>query len=81
MLLETCPALTLTYDPPAGLVGHVLAEIFGVDPKQALDDDMARLKSLFEEGKTRVGRKVVTRDEVGPRPVTREIEAMRMAGT
>jgi uncharacterized membrane protein len=77
--------IRLSYDPPAGVIGHLLAEIFGVDPKHALDEDMVRLKSLFEQGKTRVRGRQVTREEVEPRPHAgareKEAEAMRMAGT
>jgi uncharacterized membrane protein len=38
----------LTYMPPAGVVGHKVAELFGVDPRQAMQDDLARLKALLE---------------------------------
>ncbi|HEX2979013.1 MAG TPA: SRPBCC family protein [Anaerolineaceae bacterium] len=44
--------VNLWYTPPAGVVGHAIASIFGVDPKQGMDSDLARLKSLLEEGKT-----------------------------
>jgi uncharacterized membrane protein len=56
--------IQFTYNPPAGVIGHAIASLFGADPKQALDDDMARLKSLFEVGKTRVHGHRVTREEV-----------------
>jgi uncharacterized membrane protein len=46
----------LSYTPPAGAVGHSVAVLFGVDPKQSMDDDMVRLKSLLEEGRTTAGR-------------------------
>jgi uncharacterized membrane protein len=42
----------LAYDPPAGRVGHAVAALFGVDPKHAMDEDLLRLKSLLEEGRT-----------------------------
>jgi uncharacterized membrane protein len=42
----------MTYLPPAGVVGHAVAQLFGVDPRQAMNDDLIRLKSLLEEGKT-----------------------------
>lgn len=45
----------MSYNPPAGAVGHAVAALFGVDPKRAMDDDLIRLKSLLEEGKTRAG--------------------------
>ena len=43
----------LSYNPPAGALGHAVASLFGADPKRAMDEDMVRLKSLLEEGKTR----------------------------
>jgi uncharacterized membrane protein len=42
----------ISYNPPAGAIGHSVASIFGADPKRAMDEDMVRLKSLLEEGKT-----------------------------
>jgi uncharacterized membrane protein len=41
----------MTYNPPAGVVGHAVATIFGVDPASSLRDDLMRLKSLVEHGK------------------------------
>jgi len=38
----------MTYMPPAGIVGHKVAELFGVDPRQAIQDDLMRLKALLE---------------------------------
>jgi uncharacterized membrane protein len=45
----------LSYNPPAGAIGHAVASLFGTDPKHAMDEDMVRLKSLLEEGRTRAG--------------------------
>jgi uncharacterized membrane protein len=42
----------MDYTPPAGVVGHAVAQLFGVDPRQAMHEDLMRLKSLLEEGKT-----------------------------
>jgi uncharacterized membrane protein len=58
--------IQMTYKPPAGMLGHYLAELLGIDPKHALDDDLVRLKSLFEEGKTRAHGHVVLRAEMQP---------------
>jgi uncharacterized membrane protein len=44
--------LRMSYNPPAGAVGHVVASIFGADPKHALDEDLVRFQSLLERGKT-----------------------------
>ncbi len=56
--------IQMSYEPPAGLLGHLVAEVFGADPKSALDDDLSRLKSLFEHGKTRVHGTQVTRESL-----------------
>jgi uncharacterized membrane protein len=50
----------ISYSPPAGVLGHEVASLFGVDPKHAMDEDFIRLKSLLELGKTRVRGKLVT---------------------
>ncbi|MFB3917588.1 MAG: SRPBCC family protein [Terriglobales bacterium] len=42
----------ISYNPPAGVLGHAVAALFGYDPKHAMDDDLMRLKSLLESGKT-----------------------------
>jgi uncharacterized membrane protein len=41
----------MSYNPPAGVLAHALATLFGADPRQALDDDLLRLKSLLTHGK------------------------------
>lgn len=43
--------LEMSYNPPAGALGHVVARLFGADPKSELDEDMLRLKSTLETGK------------------------------
>ena len=45
--------LNLYYIPPAGALGHAVASLFGADPKKALDEDLDRLKTLLESGKTK----------------------------
>lgn len=40
----------LSYNPPAGSAGDVVASIFGVDPKSAMDDDLLRFKTRIENG-------------------------------
>lgn len=49
---STRVTVQMDYVPPAGAVGHAVAQIFGVDPRQAMHEDLIRLKSLLEEGKT-----------------------------
>ena len=41
----------LRYYPPAGVIGHVVAKAFGVDPQSELRDDLARMKTTIETGK------------------------------
>lgn len=49
---STRVTVQMTYVPPAGALGHAVAQLFGVDPRQAMNEDLIRLKSLLEEGKT-----------------------------
>ena len=44
----------LTYRPPAGVIGHSIAQLLNIDPKARLDDDLMRMKGLLETGHTRV---------------------------
>lgn len=41
----------MSYNPPAGALGHVVAKIFGADPKSVLDEDLLRMKTFLETGK------------------------------
>lgn len=49
---STRVTVQMAYIPPAGVAGHAVAQLFGVDPRQAMHDDLIRLKTLLEEGKT-----------------------------
>jgi uncharacterized membrane protein len=49
---STRVTVQMTYVPPAGAVGHAFAQLFGVDPRQAMNEDLIRLKTLLEEGRT-----------------------------
>ena len=40
----------LSYNPPGGALGHLVAKLFGSDPKSEMDQDLARLKTLIETG-------------------------------
>ena len=40
----------LSYNPPAGAIGHAIAKVFGADPKSEMDTDLMRMKSLIETG-------------------------------
>ena len=54
----------MSYCPPAGIFGHTVACLFASDPKSEIDDDMVRLKSLLEIGKTRAHGETVTRESL-----------------
>ncbi|MDB5764375.1 MAG: polyketide cyclase [Herminiimonas sp.] len=40
----------MSYRPPAGAVGQVVAMLLGSDPEQAMDDDLMRMKNFIETG-------------------------------
>jgi len=42
--------IKMSYSPPAGVLGHAVADLFGADPKSRMDDDLARMKTLIETG-------------------------------
>ncbi len=56
--------IEMTYNPPAGLLGHAVATLLGLDPKSALNQDMLQLQSLFQLGKAKVGGHEVTKSEL-----------------
>lgn len=64
-------SIQVSYQPPAGAAGHVMAMLFGADPKQAMDEDLVRLKSLLEGGKTRAHGEVIARSNLPlpPKPL------------
>ena len=41
----------MTYNPAAGAVGHVIARVFGSDPKRQMNEDLLRMKTYAETGK------------------------------
>jgi uncharacterized membrane protein len=51
---QTRVHIDMSYNPPAGLLGHALASLLGLDPKSAMDQDIIQLKALFEQGKAKV---------------------------
>ncbi|WP_438010736.1 SRPBCC family protein [Sorangium sp. So ce321] len=62
--LEECPEGTrldvrMSYSPPAGALGDVVATLFGADPERAMDEDLAGFKALIEEGAASAGGDVV----------------------
>jgi uncharacterized membrane protein len=40
----------MSYHPPAGAVGHVVAKVFGADPRSEMIADLLRMKSFIETG-------------------------------
>lgn len=40
----------ISYNPPAGAIGHAVARAFGADPKSEMDTDLMRMKTLLETG-------------------------------
>lgn len=60
--------IRMSYNPPAGAIGHVVAKLFGADPKKEMDEDMVRMKTLIETGKT-------PRDAAAKSPAAREARA------
>ena len=44
--------IKMTYNPVIGAVGHAIAWLFGSDPKHQMDEDLMRMKSYLETGKT-----------------------------
>ncbi len=57
-------SVRMSYNPPAGALGHGLAVLLGRDPKRQLDDDLMRMKNLIESG-------IVPHDAAKPEVVTR----------
>jgi uncharacterized membrane protein len=43
--------IRMSYNPPAGWLGHGIATAFGVDPKHSMDADLIRMKTLIETGR------------------------------
>ena len=56
---RTRVTVQVTYRPPGGAVGHAIAHLLGWDPKARMDDDLVRMKTLLEEGKTRAHQQTV----------------------
>jgi uncharacterized membrane protein len=43
--------IRLSYNPPGGALGHLVAKMFGSDPKSEMDADLLRLKTTLEKGR------------------------------
>ncbi|MBW3625285.1 MAG: SRPBCC family protein [Armatimonadetes bacterium] len=42
--------IRMSYNPPAGAVGHAVASLLGADAKHMMDADLARVKTFMETG-------------------------------
>lgn len=42
--------LKMSYNPPAGALGHALISLLGANPRQRMIDDLARMKTVMETG-------------------------------
>jgi uncharacterized membrane protein len=42
--------IRMSYNPPAGVIGHAFASLFGADPKHEMDQDLIRMKSQRRTG-------------------------------
>jgi len=40
----------MSYSPPAGVAGALVAKMFGEEPSQQIDEDLRRFKWLIETG-------------------------------
>jgi uncharacterized membrane protein len=56
--------ILMSYNPVAGAIGHLVAALFGTDPKHAMDRDLARLKNLMEQGRVNSDRDTLSRRDL-----------------
>jgi uncharacterized membrane protein len=64
---DTRVDIRLRYRTLGGVLGHWAARLFGADPASSMDEDLERLKTLIQEGSTRVpGKGEVARQDVAP---------------
>ncbi|HEY0736929.1 MAG TPA: SRPBCC family protein [Herpetosiphonaceae bacterium] len=52
---QTQVHVVLKYDPPAGVVGDIVAKIFS-DPQRELEEDLERFKTMINQQRTYSGR-------------------------
>jgi uncharacterized membrane protein len=55
--------IQLSYNPPAGAIGHALLAALGRDPERMLTRDLVRLQGLFADGRTRAHGRLMLREE------------------
>jgi uncharacterized membrane protein len=67
----------LSYTPPAGIFGNVVAWLMGDDPRELMNVDLMRFKSLLDNGKATVHHQTVELSQLHPNPAqTREAMGM-----
>ena len=49
--VSTRVTIRMSYNPPAGAVGHAIAKVFGANPKREMDQDLLRMKTMIETGR------------------------------
>ena len=47
---STRVTVRMSYNPPAGAIGHAFAKVFGANPKREMDQDLLRMKTMIETG-------------------------------
>ena len=52
----TCVTVTVTYDPPGGSVGQLVARLFQKEPKLQAQQELRRFKQLMETGEVATAR-------------------------
>jgi uncharacterized membrane protein len=62
--------IEMCYHPIGGAIGHILARLFGSDPKSEMDADLLRMKTFIEKGRP-------PHDAANPLPERRETAAPR----
>lgn len=70
--------LKMSYHPPAGATGHIIARLFGADPKTQLDQALLRTKTFIETGRLPRDAALHAPAEMSPRATT--AESPNMAG-
>jgi uncharacterized membrane protein len=48
---STRVTVRMSYNPPAGAIGHAFAKVFGANPKREMDQDLLRMKTMIETGR------------------------------
>lgn len=61
----------MEYAPPAGLLGHGVAALLGIDPRNLMHHDLVQLQSLLERGFTTAHKHRVTESELGIARISR----------